>query len=42
MELWEINNKVHRRGLELVKPGMRCGDVARELNEIYMEHDILQ
>ena len=42
MELWEINNKVHRKGLELVKPGKRCGDVARELNEIYMEHDILQ
>ena len=42
MELWEINNKVHRRGLELVKPGKRCSDVARELNEIYMEHDILQ
>ena len=42
MELWEINNKVHSRGLELVKPGKRCSDVARELNEIYMEHDILQ
>ncbi|XP_078363583.1 creatinase-like [Oculina patagonica] len=42
MELWEINNKVHRKGLELVKPGVRCGNVAQELNEIYMEHDILQ
>ncbi|KAJ7391361.1 hypothetical protein OS493_018404 [Desmophyllum pertusum] len=42
MELWEINNKVHRKGLELVKPGMRCSDVSRKLNEIYMEHDILQ
>lgn len=42
MELWEVNNKVHKKGLEIVKPGMRCSDVARELNEIYMEHDMLQ
>ena len=42
MELWEVNYEVHRKGLELVKPGKRCGDVARELNEIYMQHDILQ
>lgn len=42
MELWEVNNKVHRRGLEIVKPGKRCSDVARDLNEIYMEHNILQ
>ena len=42
MELWEINCKVHRRGLELIKPGVRCCDVARELNEIYKQHDLLQ
>ena len=42
MELWEVNNKVHKKGLEIVKPGMRCSDIARELNEIYMEHDMLQ
>ena len=42
MELWEVNNKVHKKGLEIVKPGMRCSDVARELNEIYMEYDMLQ
>ena len=41
MELWEINCKVHRRGLELIKPGVRCGDIAHELNEIYREHDLL-
>ncbi|CAB4007427.1 M24 family metallopeptidase [Paramuricea clavata] len=41
MELWEINCKVHRRGLELIKPGVRCCDVAYELNEIYREHDLL-
>lgn len=42
MELWEINCKVHRRGLELIKPGARCCDIANELNEIYLEHDLLK
>lgn len=42
MELWEINCQVHRRGLELIKPGARCCDIARELNEIYLEHNLLQ
>jgi len=42
LELWEVNCKVHRRGLELIKPGARCCDIALELNEIYKEHDLLQ
>jgi creatinase len=33
---------VHRRGLELIKPGARCCDIAAELNEIYATHDLLQ
>ncbi len=42
LELWEINCKVHRRGLELIRPGVRCCDIAAELNEIFREHDLLQ
>ena len=42
LELWEVNCKVHRRGIELIKPGVRCCDIAHELNEIYKEHDLLQ
>lgn len=42
LELWEVNCKVHRRGLELIRPGVRCCDIALELNEIYKEHDLLQ
>ncbi|MBY4678366.1 M24 family metallopeptidase [Marinobacterium arenosum] len=42
LELWEINCKVHRRGLELIRPGARCCDIAAELNEIFLEHDVLQ
>ncbi len=41
LELWQINCEVHRRGLELIKPGVRCCDIALELNEIYRTHDLL-
>ena len=39
---WEVNCQVHRRGLELIKPGARCCDIAAELNEIYAGHDLLR
>ncbi|MEN5094687.1 M24 family metallopeptidase [Pseudomonas protegens] len=42
LRVWEINLKVHEAGLRLIKPGVRCSDIARELNEIYLEHDLLQ
>ena len=42
MQIWEINCKVHRRGLELIRPGTRCCDIAKELNEMFREHDLLQ
>lgn len=35
LRLWEVNVKVHRRGLELIKPGAVCKDIAAELNEIF-------
>lgn len=39
---WEINCEVHRRGIELIKPGARCCDIAKELNQIYREADLLK
>lgn len=42
LELWEINCEVHRRGQELIRPGVRCCDIAAELNEIYKQHGLLQ
>ena len=42
LEIWEINIEVHRRGLEIVKPGVRCCDIAAELNEIFRKHDLLK
>ncbi|MEE8204226.1 MAG: M24 family metallopeptidase [Alphaproteobacteria bacterium] len=42
LELWEINCRIHRRGIELIGPGARCCDIAAELNEIYEEHGLLE
>jgi len=41
MRIWDVNCEVHRRGLKLLKPGTRCGDVAAELNEIYLSRGVL-
>jgi creatinase len=41
-KLWEVNVRVHDEGKKLVKPGVRCCDVANELNKIYEEHNLLQ
>jgi len=42
LEIWDANVEVHRRGLELIRPGSRCCDIAEELNEIFSKHDLLQ
>ena len=41
LELWNINVEVHRRGLELIKPGAVCKDIAAELNDIFVGHGLL-
>ena len=41
LRYWQINVEVHERGLELIKPGARCCDIAAELNEIYAGHGVL-
>ena len=42
LRLWEVNVEVHKRGLELIRPGVRCCDIAHELNQIYMSYDLLK
>ena len=42
VRLWEINCKVHDKGKELLVPGNKCSDIARELNDIYAQADLLQ
>ena len=42
LDLWEKNVAVHERGLDLIRPGARCMDIAAELNEMYRSWDLLQ
>jgi len=37
LKAWEANVKVHKRGLELIKPGVKCLDICHELNELFAE-----
>jgi len=37
MKAWKANIRVHRRGLEIVKPGVKCSEVTSELNNLFSE-----
>ena len=37
LKAWEANVKVHKRGLELIKPGVKCSEVCEELNDLFAE-----
>ena len=39
---WDINVEVHWAGVELIRPGTRCCDIAHALNEIYARHGVLE
>ena len=41
LALWEVNCEVHRRGIESIRPGVRCRDIALALNAIYAERGLL-
>ena len=42
LRLWNINVEVHEAGIALIKPGVRCCDIAAELNTIYERRGLLQ
>ena len=42
LEIWEANVAVHRRGIELIKPGAVCSEIVAELNDMFAERDLLQ
>ncbi len=42
LKAWEANVKVHKRGLELIKPGVKCSDICNQLNELFAELGYLQ
>ncbi len=42
LKAWEANVKVHKRGLELIKPGVKCSDICHELNDLFAQLGYLQ
>ena len=42
LKLWQVNCEVHDKGKSLIKPGVRCCDIAHELNEIYAQYGLLE
>ncbi|MBV7434671.1 M24 family metallopeptidase [Cardiobacteriaceae bacterium TAE3-ERU3] len=41
-KLWAVNIEVHEAGLSMLKPGLRCCDVAKELNKIFKHYGLLK
>lgn len=42
LKAWKANIKVHKRGLELIKPGVKCSEICHELNDIFAQLGYLQ
>ncbi len=42
LKAWEANVKVHKRGLELIKPGIKCSEICEELNDLFAQLGYLQ
>jgi len=42
LKAWEANVKVHKRGLELIKPGVKCSEICTELNDLFAELGYIQ
>jgi len=42
LKAWEANVKVHKRGIELIKPGAKCSEITAELNDLFAELGYLE
>ena len=42
LRAWEANVKVHKLGLKLIKPGVKCSEICKELNELFADIGYLQ
>ncbi len=42
LKAWEANINVHKRGLELIKPGAKCSEICEELNDLFAQLGYLQ
>jgi len=42
LKAWEANVKVHKKGLELIKPDIKCSEICHELNDLFAQLGYLQ
>ncbi len=42
LKAWEANIRVHKRGIELIKPGAKCSEICHELNDLFAQLGYLQ
>ena len=42
LKAWEANVKVHKRGIEIIKPGAKCSEITEELNDLFKELGYLE
>ena len=42
LKAWEANIRVHKRGIELIKPGVKCSEICYELNDLFAQLGYLQ
>ena len=42
LKAWEANIAVHKKGLELIKPGAKCSEICKELNDLFAQLGYLQ
>ena len=42
LKAWEANVKVHKRGIEIIKPGAKCSEITAELNDLFKELGYLE
>ena len=42
LKAWEANIKVHKRGLDIIKPGAKCSEICEELNDLFAQLGYLQ
>ena len=42
LNIWEKNCEVHKKGMSLIRPGVRCCEIALELNQLYQQWDLLK
>ena len=42
LKAWEANITVHKKGLGLIKPGAKCSEICKELNDLFAQLGYLQ